>query len=253
MHVSLDEAEALEQSAAFDRVAYFEAMGLGGGRVLDVGRGNGYTVAGWRLHGHLAFGVDRSLYRLSRWLHLYRGAQALVVADARALPFRAGTFGTVISSGMLEHIGVREEPSPYRVRALPDKRASRAASVAEILRVTTPGGSLTLDFPNGWFPIDFWHGDRVGAFRLHMVPDRLNPSIREVRRYVPAHRVEVLRLCQRLRFRQISGRWWGRLLNKPGRFFLRTLDLLPRTVAGPIMAVASPFLVLKVSKRPEAG
>lgn len=70
---------------------------------------------------------------------------------------------------MLEHVGVRERAAPYHVEALPEKRQLRAAAVAELCRVGR--GAVVLDFPNGWFPVDFSHGDTVGAFRLDSIPD----------------------------------------------------------------------------------
>ncbi len=248
----LEQAEALERSAADERVAYFDATGLDGTLLLDVGCGNGYSVAAWRRRGRRAVGVDSSLYRLSRWVSEHPGERPFVAADALALPFRSSRFDQVLSSGMLEHIGVVEEPGPYRVAALPGKERLRAAAVAELLRVTAPTGRVTLDFPNGWFPVDFWHGDRIGAFRLHPVPDVLNPSLRELRRYASGRAVEVLPLGTRLRFRQVSQRWWGRLLAGPVRLFLALLDALPRTLAARASAVASPFLVVRVSPGPAA-
>jgi hypothetical protein len=143
---------------------------------------------------------------------------------------------------MLEHVGVAEQSGPYRVAALDTKRQARAAVVAELARVSR--GVIVLDFPNGWFPVDFWHGDSLGAFRLHALPDALNPSLREVRSYARDSRVTLLPLRNRLRFRQISEKAWGRALSPCVRAALRMLDRLPRRT--PLLAVLYPFLVVKV-------
>ena len=72
-----------------------------------------------------------------------------VVADVRALPFRAGAFDGVLSTSTLDH--------------LPDK-ASVVASVGELARVLAAGGSLVLTLDNPENPL----------IRLRqIVPDRL--------------------------------------------------------------------------------
>ncbi len=241
----LHRAEALEDGAAAERVEYLHGLGVLEGPILDVGCGNGYSLRELRGRGFLAVGVDCSLYRLSRWVEEGRDGRHLVVADATRLPFLTGTFATVASSGMLEHIGVAEQSGPYRAAALPEKHRLRARAVTELGRVCF--GILVLDFPNGWFPVDFWHGDAVGAFRLHTVPDDLNPSVSEVRSYLPGSRVTVLPLRNRLRFRQVSQRRWGRLLSPLARLLVRALDRLPR--ASLLLRVLSPYLVVLADQR----
>jgi SAM-dependent methyltransferase len=239
----LAEAEALEKKSSESRVAFLEGTGVRA-PVLDVGCGNGYAVAEWRRRGVRAVGVDASLYRMSRWIEEHASAP-LVVADATALPFRSGEFGGVYSSGLVEHIGVKEEGGRYRFEELPDKHARRESAVAEMCRVASPSGAVLLDFPNGMFPIDFWHGSSVGAFRVHAVPDRLNPSLQQIRRYARGRRVTVLPLRDRLAFRQVSRKWWGRLLRRPAALFVRVLDLVPRRLQ-PILSVLYPFLVVRI-------
>ena len=241
----LHQAEELEAGAAAERVAYLEGIGALTAPILDVGCGNGYGVRELRKRGLQTVGVDYSLYRLSRWVQDGRQGRHLVVADAARLPFRSGAFAAVISSGMLEHIGVVERSTPYGVTAAPDKHSRRASVVTELLRVCSH--RLVLDFPNGWFPVDFWHGDTVGAFRLHSVPDALNPSLSELRSYVPGLHVHVLPLRNRLRFHQVSRRIWGRLLSPFARLFLQAVDRLPRT--SPLLSVLYPYLVVRAERR----
>ena len=70
-----------------------------GGRVLDLGCGDGYLLARLIAHGHAPaalFGLDVSADELA----LARAAQpaaALTQARAQALPFAAGGFGAVVS------------------------------------------------------------------------------------------------------------------------------------------------------------
>jgi SAM-dependent methyltransferase len=240
----LHAAEELEEAAALERVSYLAGLGLVGTRVLDAGCGNGYFVGALAAGSTSAVGVDRSLYRMSRWLADGRAGRHLLVADAAALPFATATFDTVIASGMLEHVGVAEHADPYRVTSLSEKARLRAGAVGELRRVCC--GVVVLDFPNGWFPIDFWHGDTLGAFRVHGVPDTLNPTLREVRSYLPGARVTLLPLRDRLRFRQISRRWWGRALSPIAALWIRLLDRLPRNT--PLLGAFYPFLVMKIEE-----
>ena len=246
MNSLLHQAEELEAGAAADRIAYLEGLGVLTAPILDVGCGNGYGVQELRKKGIPTVGVDYSLYRLSRWVQEGRGGRQLVVADAARLPFRPGAFATVISSGMLEHIGVAERSAPYAVTALPAKHRLRASALAELRRVCSD--RLVLDFPNGWFPVDFWHGDTVGAFRLHSLPDALNPSLSELRSYLPGLHLSVLPLRNRLQFHQVSRRLWGRLLSPLVRLVLRAVDRLPRT--SPLLSVLYPYLVVRADRRP---
>jgi len=240
----LREAEALERAASDERVSYLQSLGLEG-PVLDVGCGNGYAVAEWRRRGVDAVGVDSSFYRAGRWL-AERSAGRLVVADAAALPFRTGQFGAAYSSGLIEHVGVEEQGGDvYRVTELPEKHRRRRRAVEEMCRAAF-GGPVILDFPNGMFPIDFWHGTSLASFRVHRLPDSLNPSVWDIARYAPASRVTILPLRGRLRFRQISKKRWGRVLHVPMRIFLRVLDALPRALRA-VHGTLYPFLVVRIA------
>lgn len=223
----LDQAEELERIAAETRVDYLATrLPTLKGSVLDVGCGNGYSVLGWLARGYNAFGVDRSPYRLARWAEEGCVLNRVVVADAQNLPFRQQDFDLVVSSGMIEHVGVDESSTPYTICPHPDRDVQREHVIAELARVLSRNGTLIVDCPNGAFPIDFWHGDTVGAFRLHGVPDSLLPTHRELFLWAAAAglaaRVEPL--SGRLRFRQIRSRWWGRLLAPAASMCLRILD-----------------------------
>lgn len=221
----------------------------GGLRILDSGCGNGLSVELLRERGHDAWGNDLSRLRRWQWRER-RHRNRLVVADTRRLPFADGFFDAVISSGVLEHVGVDEGRDPhYWVARRPDQRAARAAFLAELLRVTAPGGRLFLDFPNGAFPIDFWHGDSPGAARWHDPREGFLPTLREVRETfakIAPCRVRPLSPCRRLRMRQVGGHWYGRLLRPAMNLFLYLTSLPPlRPLAG---SPLNPYLVLEVTR-----
>lgn len=240
-------AETLEREASERRVTYFcGRIGPAARRLLDVGCGNGYSVAAWRRRGVGAVGVDLSRYRLGRWVEQHRDRRPFVLADAAALPFAAGAFDTVVSSGMIEHVGVSEATDPYRVRAHADRDQVRERVVGELARVTRTGGTTLVDCPNGAFPIDFWHGDRLGAFRPHSVPDALLPAFGDFVTWArAAGRVARLEtLTGRLAFQQVGRRWWGRLLAAPMALVLRLLDALVKRGWMAVPARTYPYLVV---------
>lgn len=244
--------ESLEKEAAAGRVDYYRSLldsGEASGWILDLGCGNGYAVDRWQSNGLRAVGVDNSRYRLSRWISEGVEDRPLILADAIHLPFRSGAFSAVISSGMIEHVGVRESTPPYRVAALPDREARRAEVVREALRVTGSGGAVFLDCPNGAFPVDFWHGDRVGAFRVHAVPDALLPTLAEAKQWLAytGATASLTPIGQRLRFKQIASRWWGRVLRIPVRTAMAILDRLVGRVDDRFLSPLLPFLVLRIS------
>ncbi len=192
----------------------------GARRVLDSGCGNGEAVDVLLAAGFDAWGHDLSAFRRWQW-----GARArrdrLVVADGLKLPFPDGFFDAVISSGVLEHVGVDERGGPgiYEVAPLPDRDARRAAFLSGLARVLGPGGTLYLDFPNGAFPIDFWHGTSAGGARVHSPFEGFLPKVTEIaalaRTLGPGFRVSVRSPRRRLRFNQVGAHWYGRVFRAP--------------------------------------
>jgi len=245
----LKEAERLENEASAWRVSYYAKRLPGDAkRLLDLGCGNGYAVTAWRASGSQAFGVDISWYRLTRWVAEHRERRPFVLADARNLPFRPGTFDAVISSGMIEHVGVRESSNPYTVRAEEDQDESRAQVIGELSRIVRSGGMSYLDFPNGSFPIDFWHGDQVGSLRWHPIPDALLPGFRDVARWAAGAgmiaRLEAL--TGRLAFRQVGRHWWGRWSTLPMAMLIRFLDRSAARGWLRLPAMLYPYLVISL-------
>ncbi|HET9226489.1 MAG TPA: methyltransferase domain-containing protein, partial [Thermoanaerobaculia bacterium] len=74
-------------------------------RVLDCGCGNGLSVDMLRDAGFAAWGNDLSALRKWQWRER-KHREHLLVADALKLPFPGGFFHAVLSSGVIEHIGV---------------------------------------------------------------------------------------------------------------------------------------------------
>jgi SAM-dependent methyltransferase len=217
-------------------------------RILDSGCGNGLSVDLLCERGHDAWGVDLSALRLWQWRERAR-RDRLACADSLRLPFADASFDVVLSSGVLEHVGVEESGGDrYDVRPLPDRADQRRRFLAEHLRVLAPGGSLWLDFPNGSFPIDFWHGTRPGAPRWHHGDEGFLPTLEEVRRYARdlggGWEARPRSVVGRLRFRQVGAHWWGRVLSPAAGLYLAALALAPPLLG----SAAAPFLVIEISR-----
>jgi SAM-dependent methyltransferase len=114
-----------------------------GDRVLDLGAGQGRHTYEILRRGAEAVAVDLNVDDLHQ-VEAMVGAMALEgeigtpagpvtrLADALALPFADGHFDRVIAAEILEH--------------LPDDRGA----IAEIARVTTPGGHVAVTVPRRW-------------------------------------------------------------------------------------------------------
>ncbi len=219
-------------------------------RVLDCGTGNGIAVDLLNNHGFDAWGVDLSALRKHQWRQRTR-RDRLVVGDVAALPFTDGYFDAVIASGVIEHIGVLEARSPhYAVTPLPDRDVKRRHVLQELLRVTTQTGTVFLDFPNGTFPIDFWHGDAPGQARWHGRNEGFLPRFEEIQQLSlgidSALHIKALSPYRRLQFVQSAAQWYGRLLAVPGDLYFRAMRW--RTMNWLARTALNPFLVLEISK-----
>jgi SAM-dependent methyltransferase len=246
----------LEMQGSIRRIRDFYAPLIreragGKARVLDAGCGNGVSVDILREAGFDAWGNDLSQLRRHQW-NARAARERLVVASALDLPFPDESFDAVISSGVLEHIGVAETPAPhYSVSALPNQRELRVQYLRELARVVAPDGTLFLDFPHGDFPIDFWHGNSPGSPRLHSTREPFLPTVREVRslaREALGSAVVTARGPRgRLQFVQSSGHWYGKVLRGPmARLFaLMDTPMFRWLAATPL----NPFLVVEIRKR----
>lgn len=221
-------------------------------RVLDCGCGDGLSVECMAEAGFQAFGLDLGPDRCQHWCARSRHLRAhLCQADATCLPFAEGAFDIVLSCGLLEHIGVAEGTAAGWVVPLPNQSAARRQFLAECLRVLRPGGVLYLDFPNGAFPIDFWHYPTShNRPRFHWPGEKFLPTIGEVTEYVraldPQCQLEALSPAGRFTFRRSRRHWYGKLLAAPVELYLELLRRVPFSrLAG---TAANPFLVLEVRR-----
>lgn len=223
----------------------------GAKRILDAGCGNGVSVDTLRAAGFEAWGNDLSQLRKHQWVDR-ESRPYLVVASALELPFPDGWFDVVISSGVIEHIGVAETSPPhYSVAALPDQHELRVTYLRELARVVRPGGRVFLDCPHGAFPIDFWHGNAPGSARLHSTREPFLPSFREVRAIareaLGSAAVRPHSPRGRLQFMQSRGHLHGRLLAAPAALLFRIMQWPGfRWISG---TAINPFLVVEIEKQ----
>jgi hypothetical protein len=116
------------------------------------------------------------------------------------------------------------------------------------LRVLAPGGLLYIDFPNGAFPIDFWHNKRAGAARFHSPREGFLPKFAEIKSLVhgidSGLAVEAMSPNGRLGFRQARDHWYGRLLTRPMRGFFKLMDRFPMLSR----SFLNPYLVIRIRK-----
>lgn len=126
------------------RAAVAEAGIAAGGLVIDVGCGTGRALPPLRdavgtAGAVVALDVTPEMLHAARAAASVAGA-ALVLADARALPFPDRSAGAVFAAGLVNH--------------LPDT----AAGLRELARVTRPGGLLVLFHPSGRVALAARHG-----------------------------------------------------------------------------------------------
>lgn len=150
-----------------------------GARLLDVGCGVGQVVATLAREGFEAWGVDVAEANIARSRQLTDRCRWY---DGNRLPFPDGHFASVGALNVLEHV---QEPEAF---------------LAEVVRVTAPGGRIVLSSPNflrvfGWRDYhprmrgvgNKWRNLRALLARRHQmrhVPDqvrfeRMTPIIKE--------------------------------------------------------------------------
>lgn len=108
------------------RVAFFRRVFPEGARLIDVGCGTAILSAALRDAGFRMAGVDASAGMLS---HAVRRRVPAALAHVDRLPFRDNTFDGAVSVAVLHHLR-----TPELVRS----------AIAEMLRVTRPGGSAVI-------------------------------------------------------------------------------------------------------------
>jgi SAM-dependent methyltransferase len=111
-----------------------------GGRLLEIGSGLGHLV-GQLEDSFQTHGVDLNHWAVRESLAVASKSR-LQTASAQELPYEDGTFSAVIIKHIVEHL-----PRPEK-------------AVAEIARVTEPGGVLILATPNLDSLLKPWKGER---------------------------------------------------------------------------------------------
>ena len=122
---------------------------LSGKRVLDLGCGVGEYVRAFACRGARVFGSDVAAGRLVEARQRVAatqtgGVQGFLVAAGEALPFRDASLDVIVLNEVIEHV------------------ADDRATLREIARVLTPGGTCILYAPNRLYPFEthgiYWRG-----------------------------------------------------------------------------------------------
>ena len=114
--------------------------GRPGARLLEVGSGMGHLV-GQLADTFKTYGIDVNHWAVDRSKEVAEKSH-LQTASAQEIPFADGAFNVVIIKHIVEHL-----PDP-------------AKAIAEIGRVTEPGGTLILATPNLDSLLKPWKGER---------------------------------------------------------------------------------------------
>ena len=114
--------------------------GRKGSPLLEIGSGLGHLVG--QLEGHFeTFAADVNAWALRQSTSV-APSTLHVASSAQELPFASGMFGVVIIKHVVEHL-----PHPER-------------AIAELGRITAPGGTLILSTPNLASLLKPWKGDK---------------------------------------------------------------------------------------------
>lgn len=138
------------------RAALIDAMGpFRGGRLLDVGCGNGAQTVRFLDRFDAVVGLDvvpQHLAEFERVLAGMSGANCrTVLYDGDRMPFDDANFDTILSIETLEHV------------------ADESRTLAEMHRVLRPGGTLVVSVPHKWWIFET-HGARLPLLRWNRVP-----------------------------------------------------------------------------------
>lgn len=112
------------------------SVAAGGGRLLEVGCGEGGNLFHLGPRPELTVGLDYSRAKATFASGSLPWAR-FVCADAVRLPFRGGVFDRVLCRDLLHHLRETDQPE----------------AVAELFRVCRPGGEVVVIEPNGRNPL----------------------------------------------------------------------------------------------------
>ena len=213
---------------------------LEGKRVLDVGSGVGMYLSAFGRHTSHAAGIELESERARE---ARQHGMAVMQAVGEALPFATNAFDVVFSHEVIEHVHYDRQ------------------TVAEMVRVTTPGGRIVIFCPNRWYPFEthghFWRGEYHfgNTLLINYLPDRWRDRLAPHVRAYSARRLRALydRLDVRpVHHTQIFPGYDNIAVRSPrlGRCLRRLTYLLERT---PLRVLGiSHFLVLEKRGRATA-
>lgn len=175
-------------------------------RVLEIGFGNGSSLAWLQAIGADAYGVEANPLLVGRAERMLGAGRVFSDLHAPALERLVGTFTRVIAVDVVEHVPLNELPG----------------MLARIRDLLTIGGKAVLRFPNGDSPFGriYQHGDpshvtTLGSARLAYLAERagLQPEIIRAPA-LPVRGVGFARACRRrliLAARSVIERCLGQL------------------------------------------
>ena len=218
------EDEARRERARLARVRALVGDALARGPILNLGCGTGgFNVAAVE-SGASVIGVDADADAVA--ICALRGGR-YVRAEAEALPFRDGVFALVHCFSVIEHV------------------RSVDATVAEMVRVTRPGGAVYVHTPNAWSLYE-------GHYKLFWLPFLPQPLARVYLRargrptaYLGTlRRLTAARLARAFRRAGVRRLQWG--TGDPPREALGPLRVL--AAAWYAVTRATPFIELVARK-----
>lgn len=133
------------------RALSLEALRTPIGRVLDIGAGPGVFTAALVERAHGCWVVDLSFEMIALARRQLPPAvaerAAFAVGAIERLPFADEAFDTVVCIGVFQYLDAVSE------------------AMAELARITRPGGQIVLSFPNGRSPLNRLHMAAIAATR----------------------------------------------------------------------------------------
>lgn len=217
-------------------------------KILAVGCGVASEVDTFIEHGFECWGVDCGS-RVMYW-NRRKYKNRLLIASGKNLPFEDDYFDTIVSFGVIEHIGVVGDTT----KTAPSFWMERHEFADELIRVTKKGGDIILSCPNRLFPIDFFHkednfwGKR--GIRFHSPYESFLLSVGDIRKLFKrggvCSTVVTLPLTNYFRFQRSVNYPLLKILVGVGRLYLRLLSV--NSLSFLRESFLNPFLIVRINK-----